>query len=376
MNRVMRRGLLAPFVLASLLSVKPALAEPQAKSAGNGKDKSASALIEEGTAFHDAGHYDDAIARYRQALAVEPGNSTALYELAFSYHAKKDYAHCLEATREGLRHPGDQGARLYSQQGNCLDDSGRGAEALANYREGLAKHARDGRLRYNYAVALWRQKKGAEAIPELVTTIGDAPDYGSPYMLLGVLEHEQKQDVQALFAFLHYLMIDRTSERSQQAALLALDLFSQGVKTKPGAGKDEKTQVEVVLSPDTGGGGGGLYQMLALSRSLAAASVHSGDGDTDADRVADALESFFAIASELSATGEHSETTRGAEWRLVTEPLLDLQERDLATTFGHLVAEHAKVAGGSEWVAKNPAAMRQLEAALDGAATSATAPAP
>ncbi|HXT52543.1 MAG TPA: tetratricopeptide repeat protein [Thermoanaerobaculia bacterium] len=367
----MPRGSVAPLVLAALLFAAPALAAaaaPEAKATGTSKEKSVADLIQEGQSLHDAGRYDEAIARYRQALAVAPGSGLVLYELAFSYAANKDYAHCLEAAREGLRNPGDHGARLYSVQGDCLDDSGRGAEALAAYREGLGKHPHDGHLRYNYAVALWRQKKGTEAIPELVTTIGDEPDYGSPYMLLGVLDHEQKLDIQALFAFLRYLTVDRTSERSQQAATLALGLFKEGIRTKPATGEDEKENIEIVLSPDTVGAGGGLYSMLALSRSLAAASAHRGEGTTDADRIADALASFLAIASELSVAPEHAEATRSAEWRLVTAPLLDLTERDLANAFGHLVAERAKIPGGSEWVQKNGAAMRQLDAAFAPAA--------
>ena len=368
----MRRGTVVPFVLAALLGAAPALATPEPKSTTAGKDKSADALIQEGQSLHDAGRYDDAIARYRQALAAEPGNATAFYELAFTYHAKNDYDHCLEATREGLRHPQDQGARLYSQQGTCLDDAGRGAEALAAYREGLAKHPHDGHLRYNYAVALWRQKKGAEAIPELVTTIGDEPDYASPYMLLGVLEHEQKLDVQALFALLRYVTVDRTSERSQQAATMALGLFKQGVTTKPPSGSDGKSETQIVLSPDSLGNGGGIYSMLALSRSLAAASAEGGDVKTDADRVAGALSTWLGIASEVAAAPEHDETTRGAEWRLVAAPLLALDDRELGTAFGYFVAERAHIAGGSEWVEKNGAAMRQLEAAL----AAVTAPAP
>jgi tetratricopeptide (TPR) repeat protein len=365
----MRRGTVASSILAIVVLAAPAVAQPEAKSAGGGKEKSASRLIEEGQSLHDAGRYDEAIARYRQALALDADNAAALYEIAFSYDAKKDYAHCVEATREGLRHPGDYGARLYSEQGNCLDDAGRGAEAVAAFREGLGKHPHDGHLRYNYAVALWRQKKGEEAIPELIATIGDEPTYDSPYMLLAVLQHERQRDVQALFAFLRYLTIDRTSERSQRAAILALDLFERGVTTKPATGKDEKAQIEVAISPDTVGSGDGLYRMLALSRSLAAASIHGGEGKTDADRVAGALASWLAIASEVSASAEHAETTRGAEWRLVTAPLLALHDGGLAATFGYLVAERANIAGASEWVKANGAAMRQLEAALAPAAT-------
>lgn len=372
LHRRVRRTTIASLALAASLFAAAALAAPEPKSTSTGKEKSADALIQEGQSLHDAGRYDDAIARYRQALAAEPGNATAFYELAFTYHSKKDYDHCLEATREGLKHPQDQGARLYSQQGTCLDDAGRGAEAVAAYREGLAKHPHDGHLRYNYAVALWRQKKGAEAIPELVTTIGDEPDYASPYMLLGVLEHEQKLDVQSLFALLRYVTVDRTSERSQQAATMALGLFKQGVTTKPPSGNGAKSETQIVLSPDSLGNGGGIYSMLALSRSLAAASTEGGEGKTDADRVADALSTWLGIASEVAASPEHDETTQTAEWQLVAAPLLALDERELGTAFGYFIAERAHIAGGSEWVKANGAAMRQLAAALD----SATAPAP
>jgi tetratricopeptide repeat protein len=365
----MRRRSAAPLALAVVLLAAPVLAEPEAKSTGGGKSKSASDLIQEGQSLHDAGRYDDAIARYRQALALQPGSATALYELALSYDAKKDYAHCVEATREGLRHPGDHGARLYSEQANCLDDSGRGAEALATYREGLAKHPHDGHLRYNYAVALWRQKKGEEAIPELVTTIGDEPTYDSPYMLLAVLQREGQRNVQSLFAFLRYLTIDRTSERSQRAATLAIALFKEGVTGKP-ADMGEKAQVEVVLSTDTVGSGDGLYRRLALSRSLAAASTYSGEGKTDADLVAGALGAWLAMASEAAASPEHAATTREAEWRLVAAPLLALHERDLATAFGYLVAERADISGAGDWVKANGPAMRRLEAALASAALS------
>jgi len=355
----------AASVLAVALLAAPAVAAPEAKSGAPSKQDAAAALIQEGQNLHDAGRYDDAISRYRLALEVEPDDATAFYELAFTYHSQKDYAHCLEATREGLKHPQDQGARLYSQQGTCLDDAGRGGEAVAAYREGLAKHPHDGRLRYNYAVALWRQKKGAEAIPELVTTIGDEPGYASPYMLLAALEHEQKLDIQALFALLRYVSIDRTSERSQQAATMALGLFREGVTSKPASGKDAKSETQIVLSPESLGAGGGIYSTLAVSRSLAAASAHSGgEGKTDADLIAGALSSWLGIASELAAAGEHDETAT-AEWRLVAAPLLDLQERELGPAFGHLVAERAHIPGGSEWVEKNAAKMRQLEAALE-----------
>ena len=107
-----------------------------------------------------------------------------------------------------------------------------------------------------------------------------------------------------------------------------------------------------------------------MGRSLAAASVHSGEGGSEGERVAKALASYIGIADEFSAKPEHAEATKTAEWRLTTEPLLAL--KDLATAFGYVVAERASIPGANEWIQANAATMRQLEAALD----SATAPAP
>ena len=165
-SRVMRgraTRALVPMALALAVAATPASGLPPPKQApAAGAAASVSALIREGTALHDAGRHDEAIARYLQALGLAPDDSTARYELAFSYHAKKDYARCLEATRVGLREPGDNEARLYSIAGNCLDDSGRSDEAVATYREGLGKHPDDARLRCNLAVAFWRRTRTPE----------------------------------------------------------------------------------------------------------------------------------------------------------------------------------------------------------------------
>jgi len=318
------------------------------------------ALISEGTALHDAGRYDEAIARYLQALGLDPDDSTARYELAFSYHAKKDYARCLEATRVGLREPGDNEARLYSIAGNCLDDSGRNDEAVATYREGLGKHPDDARLRYNLAVAFWRREDREGAIAEVLTTIADDPTYGSPYMLLASVEHELGRDAQALLALLRYLMVDHDSERSQQAAILAVGLFRRGVTAKPG--EDGQPQVEVTVAAGEMQRSG-IYGRLELARSLAAARAHqAAAGESAAQGLASAMVSYLAIASETAAAA--AAATQAPEWRLVAAPVLALHERQVAESFAFLVAERAGVAGAADWVAANGEAMRRLEAAL------------
>jgi tetratricopeptide (TPR) repeat protein len=45
------------------------------------------ATIEAGIKLHDAGKFDEAIAKYEEVLRLSPANMTALYELAYSFAA-------------------------------------------------------------------------------------------------------------------------------------------------------------------------------------------------------------------------------------------------------------------------------------------------
>ena len=51
----------------------------------------ATQLIEQGIKLHDAEKYPEAILAYREALAADPDNARALYEMSYSYYMAKDY---------------------------------------------------------------------------------------------------------------------------------------------------------------------------------------------------------------------------------------------------------------------------------------------
>jgi tetratricopeptide (TPR) repeat protein len=114
--------------------------------------------ISEGVLLHDAGEYDKAIAKYREALAREPGNVTALYEMALSHYAKKDLAAALEAAEAGIRFADPLWPALYVLIGNVRDE-GDSAGAIAAYRAGIKEDPKVAQLHLNLGVTLFRQKK-------------------------------------------------------------------------------------------------------------------------------------------------------------------------------------------------------------------------
>src|ERR1041385_5497568 len=75
-------------LLIALLCALPVLAQEKLDAAK---------LTQEGIALYDAGKLDDAIAKYKAALAADPQYATASYELGLTLAAKGDYAACRAA---------------------------------------------------------------------------------------------------------------------------------------------------------------------------------------------------------------------------------------------------------------------------------------
>src|SRR5690242_11866677 len=79
-------------------------------------------LVREGVALFDAGRFDEAIAKYKAALAIDPKDGTATYELALAYAQKGDYKGCvatLQPIADAVREPADVNRLV--MLGNCLD---------------------------------------------------------------------------------------------------------------------------------------------------------------------------------------------------------------------------------------------------------------
>ncbi len=123
-------------------------------------------VIREGVSLHDKGDYDGAIRKYESVLAENPSNTLALYELSYSYTAKKDYARSLEAAYRGAQYKSEQLSAFYLLIGNGLDLSGETAESIEVYRKALKLFPDEALLHFNLAVAYRKsgdKKKALEA---------------------------------------------------------------------------------------------------------------------------------------------------------------------------------------------------------------------
>lgn len=127
-------------------------------------------LLRSAFAHHQRGELDDAETLYRRVLAHDPDNLNALQLLGLLVHARDRSPAALDlldhavavADRRGDRSP--HYAVLHNNLGNALRDSGRGAEAAAHYRRGLAFDPSLAELHRNLGNALLAQDDLAGAV--------------------------------------------------------------------------------------------------------------------------------------------------------------------------------------------------------------------
>src|SRR5512139_2590398 len=65
------------------------------------------AAIREGVDLHDKGQFDEAIAKYQAVLAEHPSNVVAIFELAYSHFAKRDFDRTIETALKGTEFRSD-----------------------------------------------------------------------------------------------------------------------------------------------------------------------------------------------------------------------------------------------------------------------------
>ena len=89
-----------------------------------------------GIDLHDKGQFDQAIAKYQEVLARSPSNATALFEMAYSYLAKKDYDKSFETARRGSEFKSELLPMFYDVMASSLDGQGQPQQAVEIVQEG------------------------------------------------------------------------------------------------------------------------------------------------------------------------------------------------------------------------------------------------
>jgi tetratricopeptide (TPR) repeat protein len=261
-----------------------------------GKKTEANALIKQGAALHDAGKFADAIAKYDEALKVDPDNTGATYEKAFSLHALGKDDEGIPLLEKVIKENTEPGA--YNLLGNIYDDKKDFDKSISYYNKGIAAFPKYQRLYYNLSVSYLFQKKYAEAEAAATEAIKLDQRHASSHRAYAMATYNEGKHVNSLLAWCNFLIIEPQTQRSVEACNYIKHILYANVKgnNMTVGGTDEQTRAQqMTIALGVSGG-------LAISNAEAA-KKGNGTPVTALDSLSIPLQYIFKITDEKRDPG-------------------------------------------------------------------------
>lgn len=348
---------LVPMSLAICAPIARAQVVPEPARTPADTTASQESTLRAGIELHDQGKFDEAIAKYQEVLTESPSNVTALFELAYSYLAKKDYGRTLETARKGAEFKSDLLPMFYDVMASALDSQGQPQQAIEVYRRGIELEPGASQLYYNMAVTYresLNQPDEARLALEKAATL--EPMHPAVQLLLGQVYQTMGDKAPAFFALSTYLVLDPRGSQT----LNAYGLWRALLKSGGGASAD---------APQADGA------MRTPPRPASARTSDQGDFSAfDAQlgpahaafmlRVEDGVPEIQALVTQVQQLiGALPTTPSGPAARSFVNVhyvpfFAGLRQRNLVEPFVYWISQRAPVPGVTEWIAANEPRMR------------------
>jgi tetratricopeptide (TPR) repeat protein len=252
------------------------------------------AILNEGVKLHDSGDYDGAIKKYESILLVNPDNISAIYEMGFSYFAKKDYKRALEISQKGSEYASDLLPRFYMQIASCSDHLGDSKKAINIYKQTIKEFPKTYLLHFNLAIAYVKQKKEDLAISSVKEELYLTPTHPTSHLLLGELFKDNEYRIPAIFALSRFLILEPQSGRSAGALATLQELINGGVVAK------DKMNITIFIDPKEKKDEGDFGSLqMALSVVSAGRFLEKNANKSAMEKEVEQFKSFFQIMLDL-----------------------------------------------------------------------------
>ncbi len=306
-------------------------------------------LIREGIKLHDAKRFAEAIKVYQQVLKENPDSTLAIYELALTYYATKNYDKTKETAFKLVQYKGKDGILGYGLFANVLDDEGKPDEAIKIYKDAIKQFKNDSEyvehlssLYYNVGVTYVRQKKYKEAKEALKSSVELNFQYGSPSYLLGEVYLGTKYKIPAFLAASRLLTLEINTTRSKRATAIILEVLKPAEKNKDGS----MTINLDFFAPQDEGDFGAVELLLGT---LTVIDDDENKNKSKNERFADAVSTVIALIEE----------TKGIKSTFVGKTYVpfmsDLKKKGYVKYFAYLILQQNGNKEAEEWLVKEGA---------------------
>ena len=180
------------------------------------------AAFDAGVAASRANDHDGAIAKYQEAIALQPACHECYFNIGYAYLQKKDEKQAEENWKKALEQKSDHAetlnalATLYNNQKRFDEAAAIGAKAAASAPAGNADAV------YNQGIILWNAGKIAEAKVKFEEAAKADPNHADARFQLGMALLNEGKVPDAVASFEQYMKMAPTGQFAGQAkAMLA-----------------------------------------------------------------------------------------------------------------------------------------------------------
>jgi tetratricopeptide (TPR) repeat protein len=309
---------------------------------------SAKTLVEEGIKLNDAGKYIDAMAKYSEALKVNPTFVRADYEMGYTLYASGNGMSAIPYLETVLKGGGytDEACDLLA---SIYDDNHQPDKAIEYYKKGIAFNPKAERLHFNLGITYARQKRYAEAEICEMEAIKLDPTHASAQREYGLDAYYMGNKAVAVMALCNFLLLEPQTARSKVVYGYLEKIFS-----------NEIGQNNISVSMDKGSKEISPLSMINMSVNLAARTREELI-KKNADSVA-SLE--FALKMVFESAGKESaklNTSKSFYWNYYADFFYKLAESDNMAAFTRLISLSAFKEQNLAWFKDNKKQLDDLD---------------
>jgi tetratricopeptide (TPR) repeat protein len=294
-------------------------------------------LIKEGIKLHDAAKYQEAIAKYKEALLLEPANPTLNYEIAytiFNTSAKRD---AIPYLMKVIETKNKTTVQAYDMLGSIYDIDKQQDKAIEFYNLGIREDPTYQRLYFNLAITYGGMGKNEEAMKNVAKALELNPAHASSHRVYAILAQSiPGNDIKAVLAYCNFLLLEASSERSGPAYTSLQTLLGSGVTKKEGVSN-------ITFNNSNGDTQLGAAN-LAISMSLLTAQQIPNLGPTEQLELQ--LKNIFNIAGELSA----KKTDKDFFWSYYAAYFAKLAKTEFMPVAAHVISFSANPDENKKWL--------------------------